>query len=107
MTTMFPDLDFEFGIIAPIDACYDPSKPLESQLGILREDMFQVSYISGHTIDIGWYPSFEASGKFRVFLVHNNDWEHPLEDIKVQTYPDLVENVRRLVEMVRNRSKYG
>ena len=100
MTTMFPQIDFGCGKIAPIDSCYDPSKPLESQVDILREDMFQVSYVAGHTIDVGWYPSFETSGSFRVFLVHNDDWEKPVEDIKVKTYRDLVDNVGRLVRTV-------
>lgn len=105
MNAMFPQVDFRSGTIARIDSCYDPSIPLKRQIGILREDMFQVSYPTGHTIDVGWYPSFEASGNFRVFLVHNDDWERPLEDIKVTTYLELVEHVARLVELVCEKSK--
>ncbi|MFJ4344022.1 hypothetical protein [Pseudomonas sp. NPDC089401] len=39
--------------------------------------MLQVEYPDGHILDIGWRPSFDASGKLHIVLVKDHDWEHP------------------------------
>ena len=46
---------------------YDSTVPALRQLDILREDMFQAAFES-FILDVGWYPSFDPGGRFRVVL---------------------------------------
>lgn len=51
---------------------------INEELASLDEDLFQLVFKNGITIDIGWYPSFNANGRFIIYVVENNDWVNPL-----------------------------
>jgi len=44
------------------------------QLCELREDLFLAEFPNGFLLDIGWYPSFDARGAFKIFMIKNGDW---------------------------------
>ncbi|MEM6955248.1 MAG: hypothetical protein AAF645_06145 [Myxococcota bacterium] len=55
----------------------DPGRPLGAQCGDLKEDLVQVLY-GDVTLDVGWYPSFAADGRFKVVVVKDCDWQRPV-----------------------------
>lgn len=98
MNDMFPQIDFRGGEFYPIRSCFDWKKSVASQLDILREDMFHVKYLNGHSMDVGWYPSFDETGCFKLFVILNDNWEQPLETIHTQSYDEVVGHLRRMVD---------
>ena len=97
---MFEGIDFGSGEVSPIRSYFEPEKPLCDQLDILRETMFHVRFSSSYVIDIGWYPSFSAQGRFIAFLVKEDDWDHPEEKVECGTYKEIVSAVGRLVRCI-------
>ena len=72
------EVDFNGGFI-----CYDKfnidfSVIIKDQELMLDEDLLQVKYDNGRIIDLGWYPSFDVSGSFRVYVINEFDWDKPL-----------------------------
>eukprot|EP01133_Synstelium_polycarpum_P000138 gene138-163_t len=51
---------------------------MESQVHLLKEDMLQVEYAGGLILDVGWYPSFDTHGGFRINVIRNYDWDRPV-----------------------------
>lgn len=70
-------------------AFLDPARPLAEQLDGLKEDLAQISYPDGVTLDIGWYPSFAPDGEFVVVVVKGADWEHPVFRGRARTLDQL------------------
>lgn len=62
----------------------DFSSTPESQEFNLDEDLLQFNLDNETTIDIGWYPSFDANGRFGVQRIKNFDWESPEKYIEVK-----------------------
>ncbi|MBK4714727.1 MULTISPECIES: hypothetical protein [Tenebrionibacter/Tenebrionicola group] len=56
----------------------------QSQEFNLDEDLLQFKLDNETTIDIGWYPSFDANGRFVVQRIKNSDWENPEKYIEVK-----------------------
>ncbi|MBE9117371.1 hypothetical protein IQ249_15840 [Lusitaniella coriacea LEGE 07157] len=67
------------------------------EIDSLKEDMLQVELPGDHSLDVGWYPSFDISGSFRVFLIKNCDWDYPIYS---KTAKDIVTLEQRLEEIV-------
>lgn len=57
---------------------FDPNLPLERQLILLKEDLAQISYNGDLILDVGWFPSFDENGEFRVVVVKRENWDEPL-----------------------------
>ena len=72
----------------------DVSRKPREQYNELKEDMAQVSYGEGLLLDIGWYPSFDADGAFRVVLVRDGVWDAPIYSRSCQSW----ESLRKIVE---------
>ncbi|WP_240907365.1 hypothetical protein [Paludisphaera rhizosphaerae] len=52
--------------------------PLSEQVDDLKEDLAQIAFPGGTILDLGWYPSFDPQGEFKVTVVQNGDWERPV-----------------------------
>ncbi|OSN01434.1 hypothetical protein AU510_17400 [Lonsdalea britannica] len=61
----------------------------------LDEDLLMISYLNGDLIDVGWYPSFEVPGAFKIYVIKNGDWENPFFE----------EVISWDVEVLRNKIK--
>ncbi|MHA6575107.1 hypothetical protein [Pseudomonas yamanorum] len=66
---------------------------MESQAHLLKEDMLQVEYAGGLILDVGWYPSFDTHGGFRINVIRNYDWDRPVIALTAQATGDLVEQL--------------
>jgi hypothetical protein len=71
----------------------DPSQmdPGDELWCFLIEDLAQFRE-SNHDVvlDVGWCPDSRPEGKFRVVLIRNKNWEHPLRKYETRSLPDLV-----------------
>ncbi|MGG1663939.1 hypothetical protein [Brevibacillus sp. NRS-1366] len=53
--------------------------PLLEQLPELKEDLFQITdKDEKYTIDIGWYPSMDSDGAFKIIVVKDKQWDCPV-----------------------------
>ncbi len=73
-------MKFEPGLITYNDCNISIYMPLDDQIDALKEDLFQVQYGKKFLIDVGWYPSFNIKGKFRIRVIKDYDWTVPLFD---------------------------
>ncbi|AGA28945.1 hypothetical protein Sinac_4780 [Singulisphaera acidiphila DSM 18658] len=56
----------------------DEGLPLGEQIDCLKEDLAQITFPGAIVLDLGWYPSFDPRGMFKVMVVQNSDWDKPL-----------------------------
>ena len=71
--------DWKSGTIAFWDLDQiDEASPVSEQIDHLKEDLAQITYPGGIVLDLGWYPSFDLQGEFKVTVVQNDDWESPI-----------------------------
>lgn len=78
--------------------------PVESQVEDLKEDLLQVEYPNELLLDVGWYPSFNPTGKFIVSVISNRDWGSPLVRFHASSFGELKKAVKNAVEMIEIRS---
>lgn len=98
---MLTGVDFATGEITFNDLVFiDPTVPLVDQVDDLKEDMLQVSYPDESLIDVGWYPSFDPEGKFRVVVVRDFNWESPIYRVWCASVADLREALLEAVAIV-------
>ena len=69
--------------------------PFSEQLDSLLEDLVQIEYEDGYLIDLGWYPEFDAAGRFIVQLIKDYNWEKPI-------YIQKSRDVKQLKEILVN-----
>jgi len=81
--------------LAALDVDLSP----RSQPNELKEDLAQISYGDKVVLDIGWYPSFDAEGQFRVLVTVDQDWESPIFSEDCDTWLRLKEVVSRGVKV--------
>ncbi|MFY0731049.1 hypothetical protein [Pseudomonas sp. NFX15] len=79
------DLAFVTGVISYDELSLLRGDDLVNQVGVLKEDMLQVLYSSSILLDVGWYPSFDASGGFQIRAIKDCDWESPIFFTKAAT----------------------
>lgn len=59
--------------------CYLKScLPLCQQIDFLKEDMLQIEFGHGYLLDVGWQPSFERDGSFKISLIKDYQWDTPV-----------------------------
>ncbi|MEQ0220496.1 hypothetical protein J1F62_06385 [Klebsiella michiganensis] len=56
----------------------DFNKTISEEVNKLDEDLLQITFINGNTLDIGWYPAFEEEGEFIIQIISNENWEEPI-----------------------------
>lgn len=63
----------------------------------LGEDILQIEHLHKFCIiDIGWYPSFDTSGEFKILLIKNKNWHSPLLEYSTT---DLGEIIKKIYEL--------
>lgn len=98
---MFEKLNFSPGKITYDDFNADPELPLSEQIGLLKEDLFQVCYEDRYIIDIGWYPSFSQDGNFQIIIIKDFNWSEPLCKIECRNMSDLNDCMKECAEMAK------
>ena len=64
----------------------------------LHEDLLQLFHQkTGLTIDLGWYPSYDPGGHYRLLLVQNHQWDQPLERVETRLKAEVIACVEKWV----------
>ncbi|GAB4284072.1 MAG: hypothetical protein Kow0092_38670 [Deferrisomatales bacterium] len=70
---------------------------------LFGEDMLLLSHgRHGYQVDMGWYPDSDPSGRFRIRLVHGDEWDRPIMEFETS---DKREAVRYLEEILKEGAK--
>ena len=85
----------------------DVSRKPSEQADELKEDMAQVSYGAHLVLDIGWYPSFDANGSFRVVVVRDERWDSPIYSDVCDSWESLKQSVERAVRAANSAGPSG
>lgn len=72
------DFSHKNGVVTFDNLFLDENKPLIDQLDDLKEDMLQVEFPNAYLLDVGWTPSFNINGKFKIVLIKDYDWQKPV-----------------------------
>lgn len=73
---------------------------LGNQADLLHEDLIQITFRGGYTIDIGWYPEHNLDGSFNCFLIRNQDWANPIYKFELGTISEVEDWVDEMIECV-------
>ena len=87
---MFEHIPFSSGRVTFNDPYFDPTKPVEQQMDILREDLFQSQWENGLKLAVGWYPCFNQNGRFRLVVIKDADWDSPVVTFETRVCGELV-----------------
>lgn len=106
MKKFLSEIDYKTGQIAFLDEFLRLDLPYLEQIDILREDLLQVVFdlpsVCEYILDIGWYPSFDLDGEFKVFLIKNQNWESPISVVKTKDPCDLCSVVENAIDKIYN-----
>lgn len=83
----------------------DFDKPFEHQLENLTEDLIQVEYSGGYTLDIGWYPELKADGKIVVQMIRDYNWDTPIYKEECHDLQSLVAKIETAERIISNNDK--
>ena len=98
---MFENFYFGKNVVTKyIDFMIDEDKPLEEQVLYLKEDMIQIGYDNGLTLDVGWYPELDINGVFILYVIRGRDWEHPRVKKKCKDLKSLCESINHCVKYI-------
>lgn len=61
-----------------------------AQLQELKEDLAQINFNNGRSVDIGWYPEFSSAGQFLIHVINDGEWDFPVIQIKFSQIEMLV-----------------
>ena len=70
--------------------------PFSQQEDSLNEDLVQVEYENGYVIDIGWYPEMDPKGSLIIQLIHDHDWNKPVQKTKITEISELYTAVHEM-----------
>lgn len=99
---MFSKIIFKPGVVVYDDFNVKPDLPLVEQTSLLKEDLFQVNFADKFLIDVGWYPSFSIDGCFRILIIKDFNWSHPLKAQKTCDIRELKNIMETYVNYVKN-----
>ncbi len=78
----------------------DFDKPFTSQLDELNEDLIQVEYEGGIILDIGWYPEGDEKGLIVIQIIHNNEWDNPLNREEIKEKESFFKGINKSLHMI-------
>ncbi|MFP4008505.1 MAG: hypothetical protein ACLFV6_10960 [Spirulinaceae cyanobacterium] len=73
---------------------------LNKSIDSLKEDMLQVELVGNYLLDIGWYPSFDLDGEFRLILIKEHDWDRPIYSGTAKDILALREKIEQSLEHI-------
>jgi hypothetical protein len=86
----YTNFDWQSGTVAFWDLDeINEAQSLNAQIEHLKEDLAQISFPDLITIDLGWYPSFDPKGEFKIVVIHKGDWENPIFRSEAKDIPTL------------------
>ena len=103
MTSFFKSIDYHSGHITSAEEDLTSEDPVEQQIDILREDLMQVEYPDNYVIDVGWDPSFDLNGTFRILVIKDGDWENPVYAHHTTNLNDLRKLLENAVSLIESK----
>lgn len=100
---MLKKLDLSPGKIVYDDFQIKPNIPFEQQKFSFKEDLFQVDFYEKYLIDIGWSPDFESKGNFKIRIIKDYNWTHPLYFKKTNKLDTLPFFIKECVDIIRQK----
>ena len=93
-------IDFQAGITVYDEFHIDFTKSFLEQLDSLKEDLLLVEYEDGYLLDLGWYPEYEADGKFVIQLIKDGRWAEPQYKASCRSQEDLLQILKKVIGLV-------
>ncbi|NHZ37565.1 hypothetical protein [Massilia rubra] len=94
---MFWHLDIGQGVVVYDQISHLPDAfEVARHIGCLREDMLQIRFGEKLLLDVGWYPSFNESGRFLLLLVKDQEWDTPLEKARFHDVVSLKQRIAHI-----------
>lgn len=90
MNKIFVNIDYYPGKVVYDDFDSTINDPIDANSLLLKEDMIQVKYPLGYTLDIGHYSGIK---KFIVYVIRDCNWEEPITKRKYKTLNNLRKGV--------------
>lgn len=78
----------------------DPNKPFNDQIWSFKQDLLQIEFRDCYLIDVGWYPDFDAKGRFIVYIIKDYEWEKPVLRQEVKTFAGLKKCLQEAIDRV-------
>ena len=104
---MFEDINFGKGVNKKyIDFNINKNIILEEQIGLLKEDLLQVSYENDYLIDVGWYPEFDEKGNFAVSVIKDYQWDNPILQKSCKDLNLLNEYIHECINLIESKNGY-
>ncbi|MCB0140291.1 MAG: hypothetical protein KDE50_10320 [Caldilineaceae bacterium] len=103
LATAINEIDFSPGNVTYVDFPLTLDMPPLNHLDKLKEDMLQVEYDDNIIVDVGWYPSRDPHGRFRLYVIQELDWENPIFSAETRGIKDilwLLANISDYVESI-------
>ncbi len=73
---------------------------LAKQINELKEDMLQIDFPNGYILDIGWRPSFEIDGAFKLLLIKDYNWDDPVYSDSLTSVSELKISIKKAIEKI-------
>ena len=83
---------------------YDPNSDFieDKNLFYLKEDLMQIEFDNLNLIiDLGWYGDVSNNkGKFKIFVIENQNWENPLKIESSYSQKEIVEKLNIVLDEI-------
>jgi len=80
----------------------DIAKSIESQIALLKEDLFQVRFGKTVILDLGWHPEFNSQGQFVLSVVKQENWQKPIFHLQFRDMENFKQNLNEAIEIARS-----
>lgn len=78
----------------------DFDKPLEQQIEELHEDIIQITFARGYSLDVGWYPAYNICGQFKGVVLQHSNWDNPIYTMETNNPKVMEDWVMEVTECV-------
>ena len=88
------------------DDSLNPNIPIEYQLDILVEDIFQVYRLYNNStiiIDLGWYGEEQSiNGIFKIYVLKNYDWDSPIFEYSSKEIVNVLSILTKISQLINS-----
>ena len=104
VTYLFENINYGKGVVSIYNELRLTSDlQLEDQLDSLTEDLVQIIYDNNYIIDLGWYPEYEANGCFSIYIIKDNDWDNPVNQISCRDIDELEGHLTEAISFIQSK----
>lgn len=96
------DIDFseKNGTVVFDDFNISENTSLSEQAYELKEDMLQITFPNWSILDVGWRPSFEINGSFKLLLIKDYNWDNPIYSDSLSSVSELKKSIEIAISKI-------